>query len=44
MFMSNFEISKLLSVSENVVNVRLCRAKKILLKTRSEELYELRKN
>lgn len=44
MFMSNFEISKLLSISENVVNVRLCRAKKILLKTRSEELYELRKN
>lgn len=44
MFMSNFEISKLLSVSENVVNFRLCRAKKILLKTRSEELYELRKN
>ena len=42
--MSSSEISKLLGVSENVVNVRLYRAKKILLKTRSEELNELRKS
>ncbi len=44
MWMTNAEIAKLLSVSENTVKVRLYRARKILLKTRSEELNELRKN
>lgn len=43
MWMSNSEIAKLLGVSENVVKVRLHRAKAILLKTRRDELNELRK-
>ena len=42
--MTNVEIAKLLSLSENTVKVRLYRARKILLETRSEELNELRKN
>ena len=44
MWMTNVEIAKLLSLSENTVKVRLYRARKILLETRSEELNELRKN
>lgn len=44
MWMTHAEIAKLLSLSENTVKVRLYRARKILLKTRSEELNELRKN
>ncbi len=37
------EIARLLNVSESVVKVRLHRAKQALLKTKKEELYELRK-
>jgi RNA polymerase sigma-70 factor (ECF subfamily) len=37
------EIARLLGVSESVVKVRLYRAKQTLLKTKKEELYELRK-
>lgn len=37
------EIARLLGVSESVVKVRLYRAKQALLKTKKEELYELRK-
>jgi RNA polymerase sigma-70 factor (ECF subfamily) len=37
------EIARLLGVSENVVKTRLYRAKQILLKTKKEELYELRR-
>ena len=44
MWMTNAEIAKLLSVSGSTVKVRLYRARKILLETRSEELNELRKN
>lgn len=44
MWMTNAEIAKLLSIPENTVKVRLFRARKILLETRSEELNELRKN
>ena len=44
MWMTNAEIAKLLSISENTVTVRLYRARKILLRTRSEELNELRNN
>lgn len=43
MWMSNSEMAKLLGVSENVVKVRLHRAKAILLKTRRDELNEIRK-
>ena len=43
MWMTNAEIAKLLSISENTVKVRLYRARNILLKTRSKELNELRK-
>ena len=35
------EIARLLGISENVVKIRLYRAKQALLKTRKEELYEL---
>ena len=44
MWMTYSEIAKLLSITESTVKVRLYRARKILLKTRSEELNELRKN
>ena len=44
MWMPHAEIAKLLSVSEDVVKVRLHRARKMLLETRREELNELRKN
>lgn len=44
MWMTNAEIAKLLSITEGAVKVRLHRARKILLETRSEELNELRKN
>jgi len=44
MWMTHAEIAKLLSISENTVKIRLYRARKILLETRSEELNELRKN
>ena len=37
------EIARLLGVSENVVKVRLYRAKQALIKTKKEELYELRR-
>lgn len=44
MWMTNAEIAKLLSIPENTVKARLYRARNILLKTRSKELNELRKN
>lgn len=43
MWMPNAEIGRLLGISENTVKVRLHRARKILLKTRRDELNELRK-
>ncbi len=44
MNLSGSETAKLLRVSESVVKTRLHRARKILLETRSRELYALREN
>lgn len=44
MWMSGAEIARILSISESTVNIRLHRARKILLNTRGKELDELRKN
>ena len=41
--MKNSAIAAVLGVSESVVNMRLHRAKKMLLKTKEDELYDIQK-
>lgn len=43
MGMKNNDIARVLGISESVLNMRLYRAKKKLLKTREDELYDIKK-